>query len=212
MFAELCSVSHFNDFVLFKSATENMSIFRKEGVQTKLQLSSVQHGACFLGAFPSHGLYLYFGIIQDSPWLAWRGWCWESQSGSKQPAWFGKRGVSVVRWVADHRLHSVYGQSWPFTLDDGQQFLLDSCYRAVFELISVIPGIQMCDRHTLAPRCRCCILAAAEINIISISWWGWNNISGGFGRETEETQFVVFCPWAPFLFSFLKTGGENPAC
>lgn len=54
--------------------------------------------------------------------------------------------------------------------------------------------------HTHAPRYRCCILAAAEINIISISWWGWNNISGGFGREMEETQFVKVCPWATFLF------------
>jgi len=70
MFAELCSIFHLKDFVLFKSIIENMSVFRKEGVQTRLQLSNVQHRACFLGAFPSHGLYLYFRIIEDSPWLA----------------------------------------------------------------------------------------------------------------------------------------------
>lgn len=148
MFAELWSISNVKDFVLFKTATENMSVFRKEGVQTRLQLSDDQHRACFLGAFPSQGLYLYFSIIQGSSGLAWRGLCWESQLGSKQPVCFGKRGVNAVRWAADHRLCSVYGQFWPFTLDDGQQFLLDSCYRAMFELISVIPGIHMCDRHT----------------------------------------------------------------
>lgn len=44
----------------------------------------------------------------------------------------------------------------------------------------------MCDQCTHAPCYRCCTLATAEINIISISWWRWNNISGGYGREMGE--------------------------
>lgn len=91
---------------------------------------------------------LCFGIIQDSLCLAGRGLCWESQSGSKQPVCFGKCGVSIVRWAADHHLSFMYGWSWPFTLGGGQQFLLDSCYRAMTEFTSIIPSIQMCHVHT----------------------------------------------------------------
>lgn len=114
--------------------------------QPTAALGSAQ--ASSLGALPCNRSYLCFRLIQGSLWLAWRGLCWEYQSGSKQPICFGKHGVSVVSWAADHCLRSVYGQSWPFILGDGQQFLLASCYRAVFELISIIPGIHMCDAHT----------------------------------------------------------------
>lgn len=177
-----------------------MSIFRKKRVPTRLWLSNVQHEACFLGASPSLGLYLYFGIIQDSPWLAWNGSCWECQSGSKQAVCFGNYGVSVARRAADLRLHSRMDS--PGCLS----WVMASSYRAMIKLISVIPGIQMCDRDTQAPCYRCSILDAAEINIISILWCGWNNIS------RDRGDWVCHgLPVGSFSFFFPENRGRKPS-
>lgn len=106
-FSELCSISHLKGFILSKSAAENKSILRKEGLQTGLQLSNTQHGASVPGAFPSPGLYWYSGIIWGWLWLAWGGLCWESQPGSKLPVCFGTCALSVVGWATGHHLHSM---------------------------------------------------------------------------------------------------------